>query len=83
MKLELDKLVFIFKGDMKSGYCPPAQHVVPHKVNFRSRKISCDLMAPNHRHGRYRTCIGFDRFIVCDANDMATVLYLEEQNEKK
>lgn len=79
MKIELEKLTFIFKGDMKSGYKPPAQQVIPHKVNFKSRKISCELNAPNHRRGRYRTCIGFDRFIVCDADDMASVLYLQEE----
>ena len=54
MKIDLEKLTFIFKGDMKSGYQPPAQQVIPHKVNFKSRKISCELKAPNHRRGYFR-----------------------------
>lgn len=83
MKIELDELVFIFKGDMpNSKYNPPAQPVTPYKVNFNSRRIGCYLKTPNHNYGSYRANLGFEHFIVSDKNDAAAVLFANNKEEK-
>lgn len=85
MKIELEKLVVIFKGKKSSDEVIPAQEVEPLKINFKARRISCRLKRPDHPDTRGRNDItilssfGFDRFIVCDADDMASVLYLQEE----
>lgn len=80
MKLELDKMVFLFKGVNSKAYGQvPAQIVKPHKVNFSARRVTASFKTPNHTGAfadtHNKISYTFDRFIVCDKNDAAYILY--------
>lgn len=73
MKLELDNLVFIFKGHFTDtmGEIKP-QIVEPLKLNMRSRTISARIKGERKTE---RRAFGFDRFMVCSQDDAAAVLF--------
>lgn len=75
MKIDLDNMVFIFKGIESKAYGKiPAQIVTPHKINIGSRRITSYLKTSTGSYTRSVSYM-FDRFIVCDKNDAAYVLY--------
>ena len=73
MKLELDRLVFIFKGhETPTMGKIPKQVVHPRKINMGSKTISARLEG---ERGKKLRNFKFDRFMVCSHDDIAAVLY--------
>lgn len=77
MKIELNKLVFIFKGGKIGIEEVPPQPIKPYKINFNTGKISAKLDRPNDTrcYKSHRSTFNFNKVLVCDENDMGALLY--------
>lgn len=80
MKLELDQLVFIFKGHETATMGEiPKQVVEPRKINMNSRNISAYIKGSK---GTKLRNFGFDRFLVCSPDDAGAILYGKRGNKR-
>lgn len=80
-EIELENMIYIFKGHTTKvkGHIP-RQVVEPYRINYGSRMIKGRMKT--EKQGEILCSFGFDRFLVCDKNSPAGILY-GDKNEYK
>jgi hypothetical protein len=74
MKLELENLVFIFKGYTSKRHGNiPKQVVIPKRINCAAKSVSVSVITSSGRY--YTSAFGFNRFEVFSHDDPAAILY--------